>query len=83
MCDETGRRLNPGNYSLQKVLLSYVISKILSIVVFATLSASCFYMGVDFCLILGWKYFNYKCAEIKFRGKCRLVSSGVCRRTVL
>jgi len=26
--DETGRRLNTGNYALQKVLLSYIISKI-------------------------------------------------------
>jgi ABC-type multidrug transport system permease subunit len=69
MCDETGRRLNPGNYSHQKVLLSYIISKILSIVVFATLSAICLYMGVDFCLILGWKNFNCKCAEMKCLGK--------------
>jgi len=69
MCDETGRRLNPGNYSLQEVLQSYIISKILRFVVFTTLSASCFYMSVDCCLILGWKNFNYKCAEMKCLGK--------------
>lgn len=69
---KAGRKLSPENccnYSVQKLLLSFVILKILSIMVCTALCAGWFRMGSVFCLLLGWKNLNYKCVETKRVGK--------------